>query len=66
RIFLAVLGTAALGILVELGQMVLTAGRLLETLDILANLLGAVMMGLLWWVVRVGQVSPPPAESLPA
>ena len=66
RIFLAVLGTAAMGVLMEISQVLLTVGRLLETLDILANLLGAVMMGLLWWVVRVGQVSPPPAESLPA
>lgn len=64
RIFLAVLGTAALGCLVEFGQMVLTAGREFEGLDILANVLGAGAMGLLWWVVRVGQISRPEPESL--
>lgn len=62
RILLAVLGTAALGVLVEFGQVLLTAGREFETLDIVANVLGAGAMGLLWWLVRVGQTSPPEPE----
>ena len=63
RIFLAVLGTAALGVLVEVGQGLLTVGRQFEAFDILANSLGAGAMGLLWWLVRVGQTSPPEPES---
>ncbi len=66
RVLLAVLGTAALGILEEFGQALLTTGRSFETLDILANVLGAVAMGLLWWLVRVGQTSPPEPESFAA
>ena len=58
RILLAVLGTAALGVLVEFGQTVLTASREFEKFDILANVLGAGAMGLLWWVVRRGQAAP--------
>jgi len=63
RIVLAVLGTAALGVLVEVGQGLLTAGRQFDAFDILANVLGAGVMGLLWWVVRVGQTSLPEPES---
>jgi len=65
RILLAVVGTAALGVLVEVGQWLLTTGREFETLDIAANVLGAGAMGLLWWMVRVGQTTGPEPESLP-
>ncbi|MBL7139519.1 MAG: VanZ family protein [Planctomycetes bacterium] len=62
RILLAVVGTTALGALMEVGQVTLTAGRSFEYFDMLANGCGAVLMGTLWWVVRRGQAVPPPDE----
>jgi hypothetical protein len=59
RIVLAVFGTAAMGLLMEFGQKYLTGGRSFEGLDIVANILGASLMGLLWWMVRQSQVAPP-------
>ena len=56
RIFLAIAGTTAMGVMVELAQRYLTMGRSFEALDIAANVAGAVTMGLLWWVVRRGQI----------
>ena len=52
RILLAVLGTAVLGLAVEVGQLFVTADRTFETADIAANGLGAVLMGLGWWLFR--------------
>ena len=56
RIFLAILGTTAMGVVVELAQRYLTVGRSFEWLDIAANVAGAATMGLLWWMVRRGQI----------
>jgi len=66
RVLLAVLGTGAMGVLMEFGQKYLTAGRSFEGLDILANTLGALTMGLLWWVVRRSQMPRPEAPPGPA
>ncbi|MBE3068721.1 MAG: VanZ family protein [Planctomycetes bacterium] len=66
RIFLAVLGTGAMGVLMEFGQKYLTSGRSFEGLDILANTLGALTMGLLWWVVRRSQMPRPDMPDVPA
>jgi len=60
RILLAVVVTTALGAVMEVGQVTLTAGRSFEYDDMLANGCGAVLMGTLWWVVRRGQAVPPP------
>lgn len=56
RILMAVVLTAGLGLAMEFGQYYLTASRAFEAADILANALGASLMGLLWWVVRRGQL----------
>ena len=66
RILLAVLGTAAMGVFMEIGQLVLTAGRMFEAGDIVANVLGAGLMGVLWWVVRTGQTQGGVVGSAPA
>jgi len=60
RIVLAVVATTALGAVMEVGQVTLTADRSFEYFDMLANGCGAVLMGMLWWVVRRGQAIPPP------
>ena len=62
RLLLAVAVTAGLGVLMEVGQATLTAGRAFEWLDMVANALGAGLMGLLWWVVRRGQAAPEEGE----
>lgn len=59
RILLAVSGTAFLGVAMEYGQRWLTAGRVFEPTDIVANLCGAGLMGLFWWIFRRGQVDEP-------
>jgi len=43
---------------VEFGQAILTADRSFEWLDMAANALGALLMAMLWWVVRRGQAAP--------
>ena len=58
RLLLAVVVTAGLGALMELGQATLTAGRSPEWLDMAANALGAVTIAALWYVVRRGQAAP--------
>ena len=58
RLLLAVAGTAGLGVLMEFGQAILTADRSFEWLDMVANALGALLMAMLWWVVRRGQAAP--------
>jgi len=55
RIFLAVVGTALLGVAVECGQLVFAGSRSFEWLDIAANGAGAGLMGLMWWVFQFGQ-----------
>jgi len=55
RIFLAVAGTTLLGVAVEYGQLLLAGSRSFEWLDIGANVCGAGLMGLMWWVFRFGQ-----------
>jgi len=55
RILLAVAGTALLGAAVECGQLLLAGSRSFEWLDIAANVCGAGLMGLMWWVFRFGQ-----------
>ncbi|MGB2967006.1 MAG: VanZ family protein, partial [Phycisphaerae bacterium] len=60
RILLAVAGAAALGILVEYGQVFLASTRQFESLDIVANVLGASLMGLVWWVLTRARVAAPP------
>jgi len=59
RILLAVAGTMALGAAIEFGQAFLTEGRSFEWLDMAANAGGAVLMAMLWWVVRRGQAAAP-------
>ena len=55
RILLAVVGTALLGAAVDCGQLLFTGSRSFEKLDIVANVCGAGLMGLMWWVFRFGQ-----------
>jgi len=64
RLLLAVAVTAGLGVLMEVGQATLTAGRSFEWLDMAANALGAVVMATLWWVVRRGQAAPSDAVAV--
>jgi VanZ family protein len=59
RILFAVVFTTAMGVALEFGQRLLTAGRQFDVLDMVANFVGAASMGWLWGVVRLGQVSPP-------
>jgi hypothetical protein len=56
RILLAVVGTALLGMAVEWGQPFFAGSRSFEWLDIAANVSGAGLMGLMWWVFRTSQV----------
>jgi len=50
---------AALGVLVEYGQAFLASSRQFELADIVSNILGAALMGFLWWVlVRVRVAAP--------
>jgi hypothetical protein len=60
RLLAAVVLTAGLGALMELGQAALTEGRSFEWLDMTANALGAGLIALLWYVVRKGQAAPAP------
>jgi len=63
RLLLAVAVTAGLGAMMEVGQATLTAGRSFEWLDMAANALGALLMAMLWWVVRRGQAAPAEAPA---
>jgi len=66
RIVLAVAGTAALGVVMEFGQRYLTSGRSFETMDMVANVTGAVLMGALWWLFRRTEANGEGLEPAPA
>jgi len=59
HVFLSVLTAVILGVLVEFAQACFAASRSFELTDMLASGGGAVAMGLVWWVFRRGQLSPP-------
>jgi VanZ family protein len=59
RIFLAVAAATGLGAAIEAGQLLLTTDRSFEWLDMTANTLGAVLVGVFWWVLRRGQLATP-------
>ena len=55
RILAATVATASIGIAMEYAQRYLTVGRAFEIDDMVSNLSGAVLTGVVWWVVRRSQ-----------
>lgn len=63
--YLAVLASAAMGVLLEYAQRCLTHGRSFEHTDMAASISGACLMGVLWWLMRRSQAPASPAELPP-
>jgi VanZ family protein len=61
RVLAAVAAASLLGVAVEFGQRFLTDDRSFERADMLANTLGALSVGIVWWIIRRGQTPEEPA-----